>query len=88
MGLKDIYALVYLDDILIFSDSIEEHARRIRMMLNRLREAKFKLYLGKCTFAAPEVAYLGHLVSVNGDSPDMSKVKAIKSFPLPRSVRF
>jgi hypothetical protein len=86
MGLKDIYALVYLDDILIFSDSIEEHARRIRMVLDRIREAKFKLNSGKCTFAAREVAYLGHLVSANGLLPDMSKVKAIKSFPLPRSV--
>jgi hypothetical protein len=87
MGLKDIYALVYLDDILIFSDSIEEHAHRIRMVLDRIREAKFKLNLGKCTFAAREVAYLGHLVSANGVSPDVSKVKAIKSFPLHRSVR-
>jgi len=58
MGLKDIYSLVYLDDILIFSDSIEEHARRIRMVLDRIREAKFKLNLGKCTFAAREVSYL------------------------------
>jgi len=87
MGLKDIYALVYLDDILIFSDSIEEHAHRIRMVLDRTREANFKLNLGKCTFAAREVAYLGQLVSADGVSPDASKVKAIKSFPLPRSVR-
>ena len=46
MGLKDIYALVYLDDILIYSNSIEEHARRIRIVLDRIREAKFKLNLG------------------------------------------
>jgi len=87
MGLKDIYALVYLDDILIFSNTIQEHARRIRMVLDRIREAKFKLNLDKCTFAAREVAYLGHLVSANGVSPDASKVEAIKSFPLPRTVR-
>ena len=87
MGLKDIYALVYLDDILIFSNTIQEHARRIRMVLDRIREAKFKLNLDKCTFAAREVAYLGHLVSANGVSPDVSKVEAIKSFPLPRTVR-
>jgi len=79
--------LVYLDDILIFSDSIEEHARRIRMVLDRIREAKFKLNLGKCTLAAREVAYLGHLVRADGVSPDASNVKAIKSFPLPRSVK-
>ena len=56
------------------------------MVLDRIRETKFKLNLGKCTFAAREVAYLGHLVSPNGVSPDVSKVKTIKSFPLPRSV--
>ena len=43
MGLKDIYGLVYLDDILIISNTIQEHTRRIRMVLGRIREAKFKL---------------------------------------------
>jgi len=87
MGLKDIYALVYLDDILIFSDTIQEHANRLKMVLDRIQETKFKLNLGKCTFVAREVAYLGHLVSADVVSPDASKVKAIKSFPLPRNVR-
>jgi len=57
------------------------------MVLDRIREAKFKFNLGKCNFAAREVAYLRHLVSADGVSPDVSKVKAIKSFPLPSSVR-
>ena len=87
MGLKDIFALVYLDDILIFSDTIQEHARRISMVFKRIREANFKLNLGKCTFAAHDEAYLGHNVRAYGVSPDMSKVKAIKTFPLPRNVR-
>jgi len=87
MGLKDIYALVYLDDILIFSNTIQEHANRLKMVLDRIRSAKFKSNLRKCTFAAQKVAYLGHLVSADGVSPDASKVKAIKSFPLPRNVR-
>ena len=68
---------------LIFSDSMEEHARRIRMVLDRIREAKFKLNLGKCTFAAREVAYLGHLVSADGVSPDASKVKPLSLFLYP-----
>jgi hypothetical protein len=87
MGPKVVYALVYLDDILIFSNTMQEHARRVKMVLDRIREAKFKLNLDKCTFAAREVAYLGHLVSARGVSPDASKVKAIKFFPLPRNVR-
>jgi hypothetical protein len=87
MGLKEICALVYLDDILIFSDSIQERASRIKMVLDRIREAKFKVNLETCTFAAREMAYLGRIVCANGVSPDASKVKAIKSFTLPRNVR-
>jgi hypothetical protein len=87
MGLKDVFALVYLDDILIFSDTMQEHARRVKMVFDRIRRANFKLNLEKCTFAAREVAYLGHVVSTSGVSPDTNKVKAIKTFPLPRNVR-
>jgi len=81
MGLKNIFALVYLDDIFIFSDTIQEHARRISMVFERIREANFKLHLEKCTFAAHDVAYIGHNVSTSGVLPDMSRVKAIKTFP-------
>jgi hypothetical protein len=87
MGLKDIYALVYLDDILIFSNTIEEHARRVRMVFDRISVANFKLNLEKFTFAANEVSYLGHIVSASGVLPVESKVKAIKIFPLPLNVR-
>jgi hypothetical protein len=86
MGLNDIFVLVYLD-ILIFSDTMQEHARRVKMVFESIREVNFKLNLEKCTFAAREVAYLGHVVSASGVSPDMNKVKAIKTLTLPRNVR-
>jgi len=87
MGLKEIYALFYLDNILIFSDTIQEHANRLKTVLDRIREAKFILNFGKCAFPAREVPYLDHLMSPDGVSPNASKMKAIKSFPLPRNVR-
>jgi hypothetical protein len=62
--------LVYLDDILIFSDMIKECARRVRMVFERIREANFQLNLGKYTFTAREVAYLGHVMSASGVSLD------------------
>jgi hypothetical protein len=62
--------LVYLDDILIFSDTIEEHARRVRMFFERIWEANFQLNLGKCTFTAHKVVYLGNVVSASSVSPD------------------
>jgi hypothetical protein len=86
MGLKEIYARVYLGT-LIFSDTIQEHTRRMRMVFERIREANFKLNVGKCTFAAREVADLGHVVNASGVTPDTNKVAAIKKFPLPRNVR-
>jgi hypothetical protein len=62
--------LVYLDDILIFSDMIEECARRVRMVFERIRETNFQLNLGKYTFAARKVMYLGHVMSASGASLD------------------
>jgi hypothetical protein len=77
MGLRDVECLVYLDDILIFSATIPEHARRMRLLFERIREANFKLGIAKCIFAAPKVSYLGHILSKEGVSPNSSKVTAI-----------
>ena len=86
MGLRDVECLVYLD-ILIFSATIPEHARWMRLVFERIREANFKLGIAKCTFAAPKVSYLGHIFSKDGVSPDQSKVTAIWNFPRPKMVR-
>jgi hypothetical protein len=87
IGFKDVEVLVYLDDLLLFSETIEDHARRMRLIFDRVREANFKLSVAKCTFAVPEVVYLGHVVNKNGVAPDPSKVTAIKGFPRPKTVR-
>jgi hypothetical protein len=63
VGLRDAEVLVYLDDLLIFSATIEDHVRRMRLVFDRVREANFKLNVAKCTFAVPEVVYLGHVVN-------------------------
>jgi hypothetical protein len=87
LGLKDIECLIYLDDVLIYSPTIVDHARRIRLVFGRIREADFKLNLTKCTFAAPQVIYLGHNVSQNGIVLDESKVESIRNFPRPKTVK-
>jgi hypothetical protein len=86
LGLKDIEYLVYLDDILIFSSNMHDHIRRIGLVFDRVREVDFKLNLSKCTFAAPEVIYLRHRVSVNGSTLDETKTTAIRNFPTPRTL--
>ena len=77
MVFADVECLVYLDDILILSATIPEHARQIRLIFERIREANFKLGIAKCVFVAPKVLYLGHILSKDGVSPDQSKVTAI-----------
>ena len=57
MGLRDVECLVYLDEILIFSATLPEHARRIKLVFERIREAYFKLGIAKCIFAAPKLSY-------------------------------
>jgi hypothetical protein len=57
---------VYIDDILAFADSIEEHARRLDEVLQRFEKANLLLQPGKCTFALPLVNYLGYVVSRDG----------------------
>jgi len=87
MGLRDVECLVYLDDILIFSATILEHARQMRLVFERIREANFRLGIAKCIFAVPKVSYLGHILSKDGVSPDQSKVTAIWNFPQPKTVK-
>lgn len=79
----DTEAFVYLDDIIIYSDTLEEHDRRVRRLFNRLREANLKLQPDKCEFSKTEVAYLGHVISEEGVKPNPNKIISIKNFPPP-----
>ena len=86
-GLTYEQCLIYLDDIIVFSSTFEEHLCRLRNVLVALREAHLQLKLPKCTFACTEVAYLGHIVSANGITPDPQKVTAVLHFPQPTEAK-
>jgi hypothetical protein len=73
VGLKDVECLVYLD-ILIFSATIPEDAHRMGFIFHNIREANFKLLIGKCIFTARRVSYLGHILSKDGVSSDQGKI--------------
>ena len=83
----DDFVLVYLDDILVFSTTLEEHIRHIRKALEKLRTAKLYARLHKCAFFQRRVEYLGFDVSADGIQPSPEKVKAIVEWPQPQSVR-
>ncbi|GFT82734.1 retrovirus-related Pol polyprotein from transposon 17.6 [Trichonephila clavipes] len=74
------------DDIIVFSETVEDHLIRLRLVLKCLQEAGLKLNSKKCLFAAQEVKILGHLVSSNGVRPDPDKIKAVRNFPTPKNI--
>lgn len=86
-GIQNETALVYLDDILIYSTSLKEHIDRLREVFNRLREANFKVQLDKTEFLRKEVAYLGHIVTPEGVKPNPDKIRAIKNYPIPKNTK-
>uniref|UniRef100_A0A8C5QJQ2 Gypsy retrotransposon integrase-like protein 1 n=1 Tax=Leptobrachium leishanense TaxID=445787 RepID=A0A8C5QJQ2_9ANUR len=81
-----IEVLVYLDDIIVFGKTLEEHEQRLEKVLKRLHEEGLKLSLEKCQFCLPSVTYLGHVVSAEGVSTDPRNLEAVASWPRPRNV--
>jgi hypothetical protein len=69
--------LVFIDDLIVFSKTAEEHAQRLEEVLSRLEEANLQLHPGKCVTAQPEVSYLGYVSSDKGVSASPDKVTAI-----------
>ena len=83
----DLFVVIYLDDILIFSDNDDEHENHVRLVLQRLMDAQLQVNLEKCAFSITEVEFLGYVISPNGIAMDPAKVQAIVSWPVPTSVR-
>ena len=77
----------YIDDCLIHSDSEENHIAHIRGCFMRLREYNLKINLAKCEFGKKEVPYLGHILTADGILPSKDKLKAVRDFPEPQSLR-
>lgn len=78
--------LVYLDDLIVFGRTLEEHEQRLLKVLDRLKEEGLKLSLNKCQFCCPSVTYLGHIVSCKGIATDPSKIEAVKHWPRPENI--
>jgi hypothetical protein len=80
------FAVVYLDDILVFSNIEEDHLRHLKMVLRRLQQEKLVVNLKKNYFMKIELVYLGFVISSNELNMDPEKVRAIREWPYPRSV--
>ena len=78
--------IVYLDDILIFNKTKEEHFQHMRYVLKKLQQNKLLINLKKCSFFKKELIYLGFVISKNEQKMDPEKVAAIVSCPSPKSL--
>jgi hypothetical protein len=82
----DDFVVVYINDILIYCSSLEEHAEHLRKVFQRLRENKLYTKLEKCEFGVTEVDFLGHRITQEGLMMDDHKVKEILDWEPPKSV--
>jgi hypothetical protein len=80
------FVLVFFDDILVYSRCYADHLFHLKQALDLLASNHFVAKLSKCVFAVPKVDYLGHVITVDGVTPDPDKIQAILDWPVPRSL--
>jgi hypothetical protein len=86
MKYLDKFAVMFIDDILIYSRSEEEHEEHLHLVLQKLREHRLYAKPSKCEFWRKQVAFLGHVILKGGISVDPSKVQDVLSWNAPTSV--
>ncbi|POS82717.1 hypothetical protein EPUL_004189, partial [Erysiphe pulchra] len=83
----DNFATAYLDDILIYSESLEDHISHVRKVLDRMRSNNLQLDIQKCCFCTTKVKYLGLWITTDGLCMDLDKIKAITSWQTPSNLK-
>lgn len=78
--------LVYLDDIIIFGSSLQQHLENLNRVLKRLIDSNLKIQLDKCEFLRKECEFLGHIVTQEGIRPNPNKIEKILNWPIPKST--
>jgi hypothetical protein len=80
------FVVIYFDDILIYSKSLDEHIEYLRVVFGDLRETRLFTNIEKCTFCTDRVVFLGYVVTPQGIEVDEAKIEAIKSWPIPATL--
>ena len=76
----------YIDDIVVWSNTLEEHLQHLEQIFQRLREAGLKVHPGKCVFAADYIDFLGHRISAGKLEPQSDKLAAVGDLPAPTDL--
>ena len=76
--------LIYVDDIIVYSSSFDQHLKDLEQVFDRLRQHNLTLKPSKCHFAAQQVDYLGHVISKDGTKPNPNKTAVIDTYPVPK----
>ena len=76
----------YMDNILVYSGTIEEHYEHVKKVLMALWEARMILNIGKCEFFMQKVKFLGHIVSADGIRPDPGNIAKVVEWPVPKTI--
>ena len=82
----DKFVVVFIDDILIYSKSVAEHAEHLELVLQRLREKQLYAKFKKCEFWLESIAFLGHVISAEGIQVDPSKIAVVQDWKRPSNV--
>jgi hypothetical protein len=82
----DKFVLVFIDDILVYSKTKEEHEEHLRIVLQTLRKQKLYAKFDKCDFYQKKMQYLGHVISIEGIGVNPEKIRAIMEWLIPKDV--
>jgi hypothetical protein len=83
----DVFCTAYIDDILVYSDTLAEHKRHVRIVLKAIEEAGLQLDVDKSEFHKSEVTYLGYMISTSGIRMDLNKIRTIIDWEYPKNVK-
>ena len=83
----DPYTIVFVDDILVVSKTLDEHIEHLSAIFHKFRQANVTLNLDKCEFIKSSIQFLGHIISSSGIQPDPTKISSITKFPIPKNLK-
>jgi len=82
----DKFVVVFINDIFVYSATVEEHEQHLRVVLEKLRQNQLYAKFSKCEFWLEEVTFLGHILTAKGVAIDPAKIEAVKEWEQPHNV--